>query len=235
MIPRATSGSSATSRPWPLPPVLRMPPRSCSTSAPTRFPAACPRPARRGWSSRTTICNTLCHGTGLRCALPVSTSPCGSAVAGAATATGRRIRASVPLNLQTEVPVRYISTRGEAPVLEFEGVLLAGLARDGGLYVPEEWPELTEDVIEGFAGRPYGEVAFAVMKPFVAGAIADRDLEVMIGQAYAGFGHPAVAPLRQLDADHWLLELFHGPTLAFKDVAMQVLARVLAPVLRPRG
>ena len=131
--------------------------------------------------------------------------------------------------------MRYISTRGEAPVLGFEDVLLAGLARDGGLYVPEDWPEFSEFEIDAFAGRPYGEVAFEIMKPFVAGAVADRDLAAMIADAYAGFDHPAVAPLRQLDADHWLLELFHGPTLAFKDVAMQVLARLMDHVLRRRG
>jgi threonine synthase len=131
--------------------------------------------------------------------------------------------------------VRYISTRGEAPVLGFEDVLLAGLARDGGLYVPEDWPEFSEGEIDAFAGRPYGEVALEIMKPFVAGAVADRDLAAMIADAYAGFDHPAVAPLRQLDADHWLLELFHGPTLAFKDVAMQVLARLMDHVLRSRG
>jgi threonine synthase len=131
--------------------------------------------------------------------------------------------------------VRYISTRGEAPVLGFEDVLLAGLARDGGLYVPEDWPEFSEVEIDAFAARPYGEVALEIMKPFVAGAVADRDLAAMIADAYAGFDHPAVAPLRQLDADHWLLELFHGPTLAFKDVAMQVLARLMDHVLRSRG
>jgi threonine synthase len=131
--------------------------------------------------------------------------------------------------------VRYISTRGEAPVLGFEDVLLAGLARDGGLYVPEDWPEFSEGDIDAFAGRPYGEVALEIMKPFVAGAVADRDLAAMIAEAYASFDHPAVAPLRQLDADHWLLELFHGPTLAFKDVAMQVLARLMDHVLRRRG
>jgi threonine synthase len=131
--------------------------------------------------------------------------------------------------------VRYISTRGEAPVLGFEDVLLAGLARDGGLYVPQDWPEFSEGEIDAFATRPYGEVALAIMKPFVAGAVADRDLAAMIADAYAGFDHPAVAPLRQLDADHWLLELFHGPTLAFKDVAMQVLARLTDHVLRRRG
>lgn len=131
--------------------------------------------------------------------------------------------------------MKYISTRGEAPVLGFEDVLLAGLARDGGLYVPEVWPEFSEGEIEAFAARPYGEVALEIMRPFVAGAVADRDLAVMIADAYAGFDHPAIAPLRQLDADHWLLELFHGPTLAFKDVAMQVLARLMDHVLRRRG
>src|SRR6185436_1402562 len=98
---------------------------------------------------------------------------------------------------------------------------LAGLAEDGGLYLPETWPQLAPDVIAGFAGQPYAAVATEVIRPFVAGDLADRDLERMCGEAYARFRHPAVAPLRQLAPGEWVLELFHGPTLAFKDVAMQ--------------
>jgi len=130
--------------------------------------------------------------------------------------------------------VNYVSTRGSAPVLGFADVLLAGLARDGGLYVPEAWPRLTPDDWQALAGRSYAEVAFAVMRPFVAGSLPDEAFRAMIAEAYRGF-HPAVAPLRQLDANQWLLELFHGPTLAFKDVAMQLLARLMDRVLEERG
>ncbi|PLX36196.1 MAG: threonine synthase [Hyphomicrobiales bacterium] len=131
--------------------------------------------------------------------------------------------------------MKYVSTRGEAPALGFTDVLLAGLARDGGLYVPETWPELSADAIEGFLGRPYADVAYTVIHPFVAGEISDADLRAMIDDAYAGFGHPAVAPLVQLAPGHFLLELFHGPTLAFKDVAMQLLARLMDHVLAKKG
>ena len=116
--------------------------------------------------------------------------------------------------------MRYVSTRGEAPELGFEDVLLTGLARDGGLYVPATWPELSTHAITQLQGKSYEDVAYAVMHPFIGSAIPDADLKRMITQAYASFGHPAVAPLKQLDDNQWLLELFHGPTLAFKDVAM---------------
>jgi len=130
--------------------------------------------------------------------------------------------------------VNYVSTRGSAPALGFADVLLTGLARDGGLYVPEAWPRLTAEDWQALAGRPYAEVAFEVMRPFVAGSLPDDAFRAMIADAYRGF-HPAVAPLRQLDANQWLLELFHGPTLAFKDVAMQLLARLMGRVLEERG
>jgi threonine synthase len=123
--------------------------------------------------------------------------------------------------------LRYVSTRGEAPELGFEDVLLTGLARDGGLYVPAQWPELSTREITALQGKSYEDVAFAVMHPFIGGAIPEADLKRMIAEAYASFGHPAVAPLKQLDDNQWLLELFHGPTLAFKDVAMQLLARLM--------
>jgi threonine synthase len=131
--------------------------------------------------------------------------------------------------------VKYVSTRGGSPELEFEDVLLAGLARDGGLYVPSEWPLMSERKIRALAGLPYQEVAFRVMRPFIGPSIEDADLASMIEGAYAGFGHKAVAPLVQLDSNDWLLELFHGPTLAFKDVAMQILARLFDHVLAKRG
>ena len=131
--------------------------------------------------------------------------------------------------------MRYVSTRGRAPALGFEDVLLTGLARDGGLYVPEDVPALTPEAIADLAGRPYEEVAVRVMAPFVADAFAEDELAAMVRDAYAGFGHPARAPLRQLGPDHFLLELFHGPTLAFKDFAMQLIGRMFAAVLARRG
>ena len=130
--------------------------------------------------------------------------------------------------------MRYISTRGQAPDTGFTGAMLAGLAPDGGLYVPAEWPSLAGE-LEALRGRPYGEVALAVLRPFVGGEIADAELEAMIAEAYGSFGHAAVTPLVQLDAGHWLLELFHGPTLAFKDVAMQLLARLMDHALARAG
>jgi len=131
--------------------------------------------------------------------------------------------------------VRYISTRGEAPPLGFVDVTLAGLARDGGLYVPETWPRLDRETIAGFAGRPYAEVAVEVMRGFVAGAVADGDLARMAREAYDTFRHPAVTPLAQIGANTFILELFHGPTLAFKDLAMQFLARLMDHALTSRG
>jgi len=113
--------------------------------------------------------------------------------------------------------------------------MLAGLARDGGLYVPSAWPRLDAHAIEALAGRPYAEAAFSVMSPFVGGEIADHELRAVLREAYAGFRHPAVAPLVQIGPDSWILELFHGPTLAFKDIAMQVLARLMDRALERRG
>jgi threonine synthase len=131
--------------------------------------------------------------------------------------------------------VRYISTRGEAPALTFVEATLAGLARDGGLYVPSEWPRLDANTIAGFAGRPYAEVAVAVMRPFIAQSIPDYDIARMAREAYGTFHHPATAPLMQLGPSEFLLELFHGPTLAFKDLAMQFLGRLMDHVLTARG
>jgi len=119
--------------------------------------------------------------------------------------------------------MRYVSTRGEAPTLDFVEVMLAGLARDGGLYVPETWPTVMNDAIVGFAGKPYAEVAVEVIKPFVGTSISEADLARMAREAYGTFRHPATAPLTQLAPSLFVLELFHGPTLAFKDLAMQLL------------
>jgi threonine synthase len=131
--------------------------------------------------------------------------------------------------------VRYVSTRGEAPPLDFVEVTLAGLARDGGLYVPESWPKLSQQEIGKFSGRPYAEVALEVIRPFVGDAIATTELSRMVREAYDTFRHPAIVPIVQLGANNFMLELFHGPTLAFKDVAMQLLARLMDYALGGRG
>ena len=131
--------------------------------------------------------------------------------------------------------MRYVSTRGEAPSLGFRNVVLAGLASDGGLYVPESWPELTAKEIAGLAGCSYPEAAFRIISRFTGGEIADTALRRMLEEAYATFRHDAVTPLVQIGPNHFLLELFHGPTLAFKDVAMQFLARLMDHVLADRG
>ncbi|MDX2308936.1 MAG: threonine synthase [Hyphomicrobium sp.] len=131
--------------------------------------------------------------------------------------------------------MNYISTRGLAPVLSFRDVLLAGLARDGGLYVPETWPTLTRAAIADFAGHPFADVAVEVLSAFTGGEIAREHLATMAREAYSTFGHAAVTPLVQIDPETFVLELFHGPTLAFKDVAMQILARLMDHVLEERG
>jgi threonine synthase len=129
--------------------------------------------------------------------------------------------------------VRYISTRGEAPALGFTDVTLAGLAHDGGLYVPETWPSVDAATMAGFAGRSYADLACDVISRFTAGEIAD--LARMTCEAYDAFRHPAVTPLVQLGPNTFVLELFHGPTLAFKDLAMQLLARLMDHALAARG
>ncbi len=131
--------------------------------------------------------------------------------------------------------MHYVSTRGTAPALSFEDALLAGLARDGGLYVPETWPTLSPAEIAVLAGKPFHEVATVVLTALSGGAIPPADLAAMTRDAYATFGHPAVTPLVQISPNRYVLELFHGPTLAFKDVAMQLLARLMDYVLKNRG
>ena len=131
--------------------------------------------------------------------------------------------------------VHYVSTRGEAPTLGFAEAMLAGLARDGGLYVPTAWPRFDAETIAGFAGRPYAEVAVEVIRPFVGDAIPESNLARMTREAYGRFRHPAVAPLVQFGMSDFILELFHGPTLAFKDLAMQLLSRLMDEVLTARG
>ena len=127
--------------------------------------------------------------------------------------------------------MRYVSTRGDAPDLGFADVLLAGLAADGGLYVPAEWPLLPDMT----GSTSYADVAATVMQPFVADDLDERTLRSLCHDAYGGFRHPAVTPLVQIDSQQWLLELFHGPTLAFKDVALQLVGRLFDHVLDQRG
>jgi threonine synthase len=131
--------------------------------------------------------------------------------------------------------VKYISTRGQAPELTFEDAMLTGLARDGGLYVPETIPKLSTDDIKAMAGKSYEEIAFQVMRPFVGDTFSDDDFKGIIERAYKDFGHAARAPLVQLDHGHYLLELFHGPTLAFKDFAMQLIGQLFQTALSRRN
>ncbi len=127
--------------------------------------------------------------------------------------------------------MRYVSTRGQAAPLDFAGVLLEGLAADGGLFVPEAWPEFSAADWRALRGLPYPELAARVMAPFTAGAVGYETLLRLAREAYAGFGHPAIVPLVQLDGELFAQELFHGPTLAFKDMAMQLLGRLFDHVL----
>jgi threonine synthase len=131
--------------------------------------------------------------------------------------------------------LRYVSTRGNAPALVFDEVLLAGLARDGGLYLPETWPRLTAGEFAALRGLSYPELAIRVMERFLGGRVAEGVFASLVREAYASFDHQAVVPLKQLGANDWLLELFHGPTLAFKDVALQLVGRLFDHVLKRRG
>lgn len=127
--------------------------------------------------------------------------------------------------------MQYQSTRGQAPILDFRGVTLAGLATDGGLYLPIQWPQLSLETLERLASASYLDTAFTVIRPFVEGALTDDELKALLADAYGDFGHAAITPLVQLDPRQWLLELFHGPTLAFKDVALQLLGGLFAKFL----
>lgn len=131
--------------------------------------------------------------------------------------------------------LQYLSTRGQAPVLDFEGVLLAGLAQDGGLYLPQSLPSFSEAELQAMRGMSYTELATTVIAPFVEGSIDRETLAGLVDASYRDFRHQAVAPVLQLNHDQWLLELFHGPTLAFKDFALQLLGRLLDHVLTRRG
>ena len=131
--------------------------------------------------------------------------------------------------------MKYISTRGEAPVLGFSDALLAGLARDGGLYLPETYPQFSAEDIRNLRGKSYVEIALKVLSPFVDGEIPAAEFEKMVRESYGSFRHDAVCPLVQTGANEFVLELFHGPTLAFKDVAMQLLSRMMDYTLAQRG
>ncbi|MFN3282556.1 MAG: threonine synthase, partial [Tabrizicola sp.] len=131
--------------------------------------------------------------------------------------------------------MQYISTRGAAPVLGFGEAMMTGLARDGGLYVPETVPVLSKAEIAALAGAPYEEVAFKVMRPYLGGFFADDEFRDLIARAYQGFHHAARAPMVQLGSNHFLLELFHGPTLAFKDFAMQLIGQMMQAALARTG
>ena len=130
--------------------------------------------------------------------------------------------------------MKYISTRGEAPSLSFEEVVLTGLAKDGGLYLPETFPEFSRSEIASWAGLSYQELAFKVMYPFAEGEITAADFRTLIDKSYASFRHDAIAPLVQIGHNEWILELFQGPTLAFKDFALQFLGNLLDFILEKR-
>ena len=129
----------------------------------------------------------------------------------------------------------FISTRGQAKAASFADVLLAGLAPDGGLYLPESWPQFSRSEIAAFKGMRYQDVAFIVLSRFTAGSFSDAELREAIAAAYAGFDAPEIAPLVEMGEGRYLLELFHGPTLAFKDIAMQILGQLFSSALAKRG
>ncbi|MEM7398720.1 MAG: threonine synthase, partial [Pseudomonadota bacterium] len=131
--------------------------------------------------------------------------------------------------------MKFVSTRGSAQALSFEGALLAALASDGGLFMPEAWPQFARDEIADLAGLDYADAAYRIMAPFLEGDPCREDLEEVLSEAYDGFHHPAVAPVVQIGPNSFVLELFHGPTLAFKDLAMQVVSRFMNRALKRRG
>src|ERR1700761_3081300 len=149
---------------------------------------------------------------------------------GAGSASNRWFGAeSGPINPAMD----FLSTRGGAPKASFSDVLLAGLAPDGGLYLPEHWPQVGD--IAAFKGARYQDVAFAILSKFTAGSFSDAELREAIEAAYSDFDAPDIAPLSELGSGQYLLELFHGPTLAFKDIALQVLGQLFSRALAKRG
>jgi threonine synthase len=158
-----------------------------------------------------------------------------AAAAGMTALPERHLDNMVRLRSDRGASMQYISTRGQAPSLGFQDAVLAGLATDGGLYLPENWPVLSPAEIAGLANRPFADVAFQIIGRFTAGDVPEDVLRPLLVEAYAGFGHPSTTPVVELEPGHFLLELFHGPTLAFKDVAMQFLARMMDHTLAGRG
>lgn len=145
------------------------------------------------------------------------------------------LRFSALLDRNGQVVMQYVSTRGDAPVLGFSDAMLAGLARDGGLYLPSEWPEFSTAEIRHMRGLDYPSLVVRLLTPFLSDEISTADFTRIVHEAYATFRHPATCPLIQIGSNHFILELFHGPTLAFKDVAMQLLARLMDHALAERG
>ncbi|MDC0887863.1 threonine synthase, partial [Porticoccus sp.] len=131
--------------------------------------------------------------------------------------------------------MKYVSTRGKAPILSFEEAMLAGLASDGGLYVPEKIPNFSKEEISSWSDLTYEELAFKIMSPFIDGEVPDDDLRLLIKKTYSTFRHKAIAPLVQTARNEFILELFHGPTLAFKDFALQFLGNLMDYVLKKRN
>ena len=131
--------------------------------------------------------------------------------------------------------MKYVSTRGRQEELNFEEVLLSGLATDGGLYVPKVWPQISEEEMVSLAKLPYQDIAFKIMKPFIGNTFSDDEFHMMIEKAYLQFDHEEICPLVQLSKNHYLLELFHGPTLAFKDIAMQLIGQMFNNILRKKN
>lgn len=130
--------------------------------------------------------------------------------------------------------MQFVSTRGQAPNLDFCDAVLTGLSPDGGLYLPKTWPQITPEEIAGYAGKPFADISFDIIRRFTAGEIEDETVRQMINAAYATFRHPSTTPMVELEPNHFILELFHGPTLAFKDVAMQFLGRMMDHILTTR-
>jgi threonine synthase len=123
--------------------------------------------------------------------------------------------------------IKYISTRGNAPKLSFKDVVFEGLASDGGLYIPESWPSLSKDMINSFSSMTYQEIAYAVISPYVDSSLTEKDLKDIIDKSYSCFDNPEITPLKKLNNEHYLLELYHGPTYAFKDLAMQFISQLM--------
>ena len=123
--------------------------------------------------------------------------------------------------------IKYISTRGNAPKLSFKDVIFEGLASDGGLYIPESWPSLSKDMIDSFSSMTYQEIAYEVISPYIDSSLTEKNLKDIIDKSYACFDNPEITPLKKLNNEHYLLELYHGPTYAFKDLAMQFISQLM--------